>query len=87
MEKLNKKPVEALEKQIAEVEKKIKVLIKEADADDSIRHLFDLVTSVDGVDEAAAAAVVFCEPGRRAIENETFNTLKNQGYNRVGGPI
>ena len=30
MEKLNIKPIEALEKQIAEVEKKIKVLIKEA---------------------------------------------------------
>lgn len=33
--------------------KKIKALIKE---DDSLRHLFDLVTSVDGVGE-----VVFCE--------------------------
>lgn len=32
MEKLNKKPVEALEKQIAEIEKKIKTLINEADA-------------------------------------------------------
>ena len=58
MEKLNKKPIEALEKQIAEVEKKIKALIKE---DNSLKHLFDLVTSVDGVGEAAAAAVVFCE--------------------------
>ena len=53
MEKLNRKPIEALEKQIAEVEKKIKVLIRE---DDSLKHLFDLVTSVDGVGE-----VVFCE--------------------------
>ena len=53
MEKLNKKPIEALEKQIAEVEKKIKLLIKE---DDSLKHLFNLVTSVDGVGE-----VVFCE--------------------------
>ncbi len=53
MERLNKKPIEALEKQIAEVDKKIKVLIKE---DDSLRHLFDVVTSVDGVGE-----VVFCE--------------------------
>ena len=32
MEKLNRKPIEALEKQIAEVEKKIKALIKEAAA-------------------------------------------------------
>ena len=32
MKKLNKKPIEALEKQIAEVDKKIKLLIKEADA-------------------------------------------------------
>ncbi len=32
MEKLNRKPIEALEKQITEVEKKIKVLIKEAAA-------------------------------------------------------
>lgn len=53
MEKLNKRPIEALEKQIADVEKKIKTLIKE---DDSLKHLFDLVTSVDGVGE-----VVFCE--------------------------
>lgn len=53
MEKLNKKPIEALEKQVTEVEKKIKALIKE---DDSLRHLFDLVTSVDGVGE-----VVFCD--------------------------
>lgn len=53
MEKLNRKPVEALEKQITEVEKKIRALIKE---DGSLKHLFDLVTSVDGVGE-----VVFCE--------------------------
>jgi len=53
MEKLNKKPIEALERQITEVDKKIKVLIRE---DDSLKHLFDLVTSVDGVGE-----VVFCE--------------------------
>ena len=59
MEKLNKKPIEALEKQIAEVEKKIKLLIKE---DDSLKHLFNLVTSVDGVGE-----VVFCERGRPAM--------------------
>lgn len=32
LEKLNKKPVEALQKQIARVEKKIKTLIKEAAA-------------------------------------------------------
>ena len=32
MEKLNKKPIEALEKQIKEVEEKIKTLIKEAAA-------------------------------------------------------
>lgn len=32
MEKLNKKPIEALEKQIVEIEKKIKMLVKEADA-------------------------------------------------------
>jgi len=53
IEKLNKKPVEALEKQIADVEKKIKVLIKE---DDSLKRLFEIATSVDGVGE-----VVFCE--------------------------
>lgn len=53
MEKLNRKPIEALEKQIEEVEKKIRTLIKE---DGSLKHLFDLVTSVDGVGE-----VVFCE--------------------------
>jgi transposase len=53
MERLNKKPIEALNKQIAELDKKIRALIKE---DNSLRHLFDLVTSVDGVGE-----VVFCE--------------------------
>ena len=53
MEKLNKKPIEALEKQITDVEKRVQALIKE---DDSLKHLFDLVTSVDGVGE-----VVFCE--------------------------
>ncbi|MEQ9437434.1 MAG: hypothetical protein RIG62_00245 [Cyclobacteriaceae bacterium] len=53
MEKLNKKPIEALEKQIDEVERRIKTLIEE---DDSLKHLFDLVTSVAGVGE-----VVFCE--------------------------
>ena len=56
MEKLNRKPIEALEKQIVEVEKKIKTLIKE---DDSLKHLFSLVTSVDGVGEAAAALWFF----------------------------
>lgn len=53
MEKLNQKPIEALQRQIDEVEKKIRALIKK---DDSLKHLFDLVTSVDGVGE-----VVFCE--------------------------
>ncbi|MEQ9439025.1 MAG: IS110 family transposase [Cyclobacteriaceae bacterium] len=53
MEKLNKKPIEALEKQLTDLEKRIKRLIKE---DDSLKHLFGLVTSVDGVGE-----VVFCE--------------------------
>ena len=53
MEKLNRKPIEALEKQITEVEKKIQGLIKE---DGALTHLFNLVTSVDGVGE-----VVFCE--------------------------
>lgn len=46
MEKLNTKPIAALEKQIAEVEKKINELIKK---DDSLFHLFSLVTSVEGV--------------------------------------
>ncbi|MEQ9438373.1 MAG: transposase [Cyclobacteriaceae bacterium] len=50
---LNRKPIEALEKQVAEVEKKIKTLIKE---DDSLKHLFNLVTSVDGVGEVAPTA-------------------------------
>lgn len=46
MERLNKKPIEALEKQITEVEKQIKTLVKE---DDSLSHLFSIVTSVEGV--------------------------------------
>lgn len=53
LQKLNQKPVEALNKQIKEVEKKIRVLIKE---DDTLAHLFEIVTSVDGVGE-----VVFWE--------------------------
>jgi transposase len=48
LEKLNKKPVEALEKQIAEIEKKIRSLIKK---DEVLNNLFALVTSVDGVGE------------------------------------
>ena len=32
MEKLNRRPIEALEKQITDVEKRIKAYIKEADA-------------------------------------------------------
>ncbi|WP_224994257.1 hypothetical protein [Cesiribacter sp. SM1] len=52
LEKLNKKPVEALEKQIADTEKKIRNLVKK---DDLLHNLFTLVTSVDGVGEAAAA--------------------------------
>ena len=53
IENLDRKSIKALEKQIVEVEKKIKSLIKE---DDSLAHLFSLVTSVEGVGE-----VVFCE--------------------------
>ena len=68
MEKLNRKPIEALEKQIAEVEKKIKALIKE---DDSLKHLFDLVTSVDGVGE-----VVFCEMVIATNEFKLFSCPK-----------
>lgn len=48
LEKMNKKPVEALEKQIAEIKKKIRSLIKE---DDTLKQLFNWVTSVDGVGE------------------------------------
>ncbi|WP_224995055.1 hypothetical protein [Cesiribacter sp. SM1] len=51
LEKLNKKPVEALKNQITEIEKKIRSLIKK---DEQLNNLFALVTSVDGVGEAAA---------------------------------
>jgi transposase len=47
------------------VEKKIKTLIKE---DDSLKHLFSLVTSVDGVGE-----VVFCEMVIATNEFKLFN--------------
>lgn len=53
VDRLNRKPIEALEKQITEIEKTIRILIKE---DDSLKRLFGLVTSVDGVGE-----IVFCE--------------------------
>lgn len=46
MEKLNKKPIDALKKQILEVEKRINELIKK---DESLSHLYSLVTSVEGV--------------------------------------
>lgn len=42
MEKLNRRPIEALEKQLADVEKRIRTLISK---DNSLKHLFDLVTS------------------------------------------
>lgn len=53
LQKLNQKPIEALDKQIKEIEKKIRELIKN---DDNLSHLFEIVTSVDGVGE-----VVFWE--------------------------
>nr|WKN34496.1 IS110 family transposase [Tunicatimonas sp. TK19036]WKN34888.1 IS110 family transposase [Tunicatimonas sp. TK19036]WKN34938.1 IS110 family transposase [Tunicatimonas sp. TK19036] len=65
MEKLNRKPVEALEKQITEVDEKIKTLIKE---DASLKHLFELVTSVDGIGE-----VVFCEMAIATNEFKLFS--------------
>lgn len=55
LEKLNKQPVIALEKQIKEVEKKIRLLIKE---DEILSHLFSLVTSVDGVGEVTFWEIV-----------------------------
>ncbi|WP_017729711.1 IS110 family RNA-guided transposase [Nafulsella turpanensis] len=48
LERLNKKPVEELKKQISEIEKKIRGLIKQ---DETLSQLFTLVTSVDGVGE------------------------------------
>lgn len=46
--KLNKKPMEALKKQITDIEKKIRSLIKQ---DEVLNKLFDFVTSVVGVGE------------------------------------
>ena len=48
LEKLNKKPIEVLAKQIADIEKKIRSLIKQ---DEVLSKLFTIVTSVDGVGE------------------------------------
>ncbi len=59
MKALNEKPIKALKKQIQEVEKKIRTLVKE---DVALSHLFEIVTSVSGVGE-----VIFWEPGRRAM--------------------
>ncbi|MCP4461039.1 MAG: IS110 family transposase [Cytophagales bacterium] len=53
LEKLNKKPIETIQKQIKEVESEIRALIK---SDSYLSGLFELVTSVDGVGE-----VVFWE--------------------------
>ena len=53
LSKLSQKPIEALEKQISEVETRIRALIRK---DDRLAHLFEIVTSVDGVGE-----VVFWE--------------------------
>ncbi|GAB3172591.1 hypothetical protein GCM10027291_27720 [Telluribacter humicola] len=52
LKKLNKEPVNALEKQLLILEKKIRGLVKD---DEVLHELFVLVTSVDGVGEAAAA--------------------------------
>ena len=57
-----------MEKQIAEVEKKINALIKE---DASLKHLFDLVTSVDGV-----GGVVFCKVVIATNEFKLFSCPK-----------
>lgn len=65
LQKLNQKPVEALNKQIQEVEKKIRVLVKE---DDTLAHLFELVTSVDGIGE-----VVFWEMVTTTNEFKLFS--------------
>ncbi|MEO0330073.1 MAG: IS110 family transposase [Bacteroidota bacterium] len=65
MERLNRKPIEALEKQIAEVEKKISNLIKE---DDSLSHFFSIVTSVEGI-----GPVVFWEMIIATNEFKLFN--------------
>lgn len=48
LEKLSKKPIDALEKQVSDVEKKIRSLIKQ---DEILKNLFAQVTSVDGVGE------------------------------------
>lgn len=65
MERLNRRPIEVLENQIVEVEKRIKTLIKE---DELLKHLFNLVTSVDGVGE-----VVFCEMAIATNEFKLFS--------------
>lgn len=65
MEKLNKKPIDALEKQILEVEKRINELIKK---DESLSHLYSLVTSVEGVGK-----VVFWEMVITTNEFKLFN--------------
>jgi transposase len=65
LQKLNQKPIEALDKQIKEVEKKIRILIKE---DDTLAHLFKIVTSVDGVGE-----VVFWEMVTSTNEFKLFS--------------
>lgn len=46
MEKLNKKPIEALQKQIDEIEKKIKALIKEDDSAAAARSSICLIWSL-----------------------------------------
>ena len=64
MERLNKKPIRALEKQI--VERKINNLIKE---DHSLSHLFGVVTSVEGI-----GPVVFWEMIISTNEFKLFNS-------------
>lgn len=65
LQKLNQKPIEVLDKQIKEIEKKIRTLIK---SDDNLSHLFEIVTSVDGVGE-----VVFWEMVTSTNEFKLFS--------------
>jgi transposase len=55
LEKLNKKPVEALSKAIEVIEKEIMKLIK---SDERLNGLYKIITSVDGVGMVTAANII-----------------------------
>lgn len=93
LNRINEKPIEVLKKQIKEVEKQLRLIIK---SDRNLRELFEIVTSVDGVGEVLFWEMVtatdeftkICDPKKFAcytgvapFEHSSGSSLR--GKNRV----